>query len=251
MKLKFPNIKGFCKHHGSEIMLACAGFASIAAVVTAVHATPKAVILIERRKEALDVDKLTAIETVKTAWTCYIPTAVTETFCLAFIICAATNNNKHNVALSTAYALSETAFKEYRDKVIETIGEKKEKSIRDEIAKDKVRENPPNIIDTPKAVGDQYCYDAISDRYFYSTVQKIKNAQNELNDQMIRSGVGGFAYLNDFYELIGLNGTVFGTDAGWDYYKSGLIDIDFDVILTEDDIPCLVIDYSNNKPVYL
>ncbi len=251
MKLKFPNIKGFCKHHGSEIMLVCAGAASIAAVATAINATPKAVILIERRKDELEVDKLTAVEIVKTVWTCYIPTAVSETFCLAFLICSATSNNKHNAALSTAYALSETAFKEYREKVIETIGEKKEKSIRDEIAKDKVRANPPDISDKPKAVGDQYCYDPVSDRYFWSTVQKIKSAQNDLNDQMIRTGVGGFVYLNDFYDLIGLRGTVFGSDAGWDYYKNGLIDIDFNVVLTDDDIPCLHIDYSSNRPEYL
>ena len=251
MKVKLSDVKSFCKKHGSDFMLGGAIVASITAVGTAIYATPKAVALINNRKEELEVDSLTAVETIKTTWTCYIPTFVAESFVIAFVIAAATNNNKHNAALSTAYVLSESTFREYRDKVVETIGEKKEKAIRDEIAKDRVRDNPPVNIETPKVTGDQYCYDAISDRYFYSTVEKIKKAQNEINDLMMRSGVGGCAYLNDYYDLVGLRGTRFGEEAGWDYYKTGLVDIDFDVILTEDGVPCLVIDFIKNRPVYL
>ena len=255
MKPKLPkinkgNAKAFFRKNGSTIMIVLAGAASLTGVATAIYATPKAVILIDERKEELDVEKLDAVETVKTVWKLYLPTAAAEVLCLTFLTCAATNNHKHTAALSTAYALSESAFREYRDKVIDTIGEKKEKAIRDEVAKDRVAASQSVIIETPKNVGDQYCYDYISDRHFYSTVQKIKSAQNELNDQMVRTGVGGCAYLNDFYELIGLRGTKFGADAGWDYYKNGLIDVDLDVIL-KDDIPCLVIDFDKNRPQYL
>lgn len=255
-KLKLPkfntnNARTFFKKNGSVIMIVLAGAASITGVVTAVYATPKAVILLDKRKEELDEEKLDAVETVKTVWKLYLPTAAAEVACLTFLGCAITNNHKHTAALSTAYAISENAFREYRDKVIETIGEKKEKEIRDKIAQDKVRDYPPVCIDAPRNMTDQYCYDLLSDRYFWSTVEKIKKAQNDLNDSMIRSGVGGYTYLNDFYEAIGLRGTKFGESAGWDYYKCGLIELDFDAVLTEDGKPCLVVDFAKNRPEYL
>ena len=40
-----------------------------------------------------------------------------------------------------AYGLTNTAFRKYEEKVIETMGEKNEKKIKDEIAKDIIHEN--------------------------------------------------------------------------------------------------------------
>ncbi len=61
---------------------------------------------------------------IKTAWPCYIPAAVgaISVFCL---IGASSTNLRRNAALATAYTLSESTLKEYQEKVVETIGEKR------------------------------------------------------------------------------------------------------------------------------
>ncbi len=242
------NINNWTKRHGSEILISIGAASSISAVVLAIKATPKAVRLIDERKKELEVENLDTAETVKTAWACYIPTVVTETFSIVCLICATTNNNKHNTALTAAYALSENAFREYRDKIIDTIGEQKEKSVRDSIAKDRIVNNPPLRSETSIIPsGDQLCYDALSDRYFTSSADKIKKAQNELNARMLQEQN---VSLNDFYYEIGLNDTLIGDSLGWDINKTNFIDIYFNTQLAHGDIPCLVMDFSSNPPVY-
>lgn len=49
---------------------------------------------------------------------------------------------KRTAALATAYKLSETALTEYKEKVVETIGEKKEQLVRDKIDKDHIDKDP-------------------------------------------------------------------------------------------------------------
>ena len=189
-KIKFkPLIKtirsGLAKH--SPAILTALGITGmIGTTVLAVKATPKALGLIENKKEELDKDGLTVAETVKATWKCYAPAAVTCVTSAACLIGASSVHTKRNAALATAYKLSESALIEYRDKVVETIGEKKEQSVRDAIAKDHVEKNPVTnneVIITDR--GYTLCYDELSGRYFYSDIEKIKKAANELNRQML------------------------------------------------------------------
>lgn len=242
------DIKRFIKSNSSTIMIVGGIVTSLVGVGTAIYATPKAVKRVEKKKEELETDKLTPVETVKTVWDLYIPTVTSEFLCVTLLSCAITDNRKTAAALSSAYTMTERAFREYRDKVVETIGEKKEKEVRDEIARDHVTANPPRLTEPTPLNGDQLCKDGLSGRYFYSTVEKIKRAQNELNDQMIRSGIDGKASVNEFYYILGLDDIDGGDYIGWDYTSQGLLDLDFNVILTEQDIPCLVIDYTRNLP---
>ena len=129
------------KKHSPEILTGIGVAGMISAVVVAVGATPKALKLIEDKKEQEQKDKLTVKETVKTAWKCYIPTAAVCVASAVCIICANSVSSKRTAAIATAYKLSETAMREYHDKVVEVIGEKKEKTVRDSIAKDKIEKD--------------------------------------------------------------------------------------------------------------
>ena len=189
-KIKFkPLIKTICSglvKHSPAILTAFGITGMIGTTVLAVKATPKALDLIENKKEELDKDKLTVVETMKATWKCYVPAAITCATSAACLIGASSVHTKRNAALATAYKLSESALIEYRDKVVETIGEKKEQSVRDAIAKDHVEKNPVTnneVIITDK--GYTLCYDELSGRYFYSDIEKIKKAANELNRQML------------------------------------------------------------------
>lgn len=226
--------------HSPEILTGIGIAGMITTTVLAVKATPKAVSLLEDA-EFEKGDSLTIPEKIKTCWRCYMPATVTGTLSITCLIGASSTNLRRNAALATAYKLSETALSEYREKVIETIGETKEQTIREKVAEEHIKKNPVcrnEVILTEK--GTTLCYDVLSGRYFKSDIDHIKRTVNELNRRMLCED---YISLNDFYYEIGLGSTKIGEDIGWNVTR-GLIDIDFGTQLTSEDKPCIVLNYS-------
>lgn len=236
-------VQGVLTKHSPEILTGLGVSGMIATTVLAVKATPRAIDLIEsdsRINHDGDPYAYTKKEAIQSAWKCYIPAAVTGTLSAACLIGASSVNAKRNAALATAYTISETALSEYRNKVIETIGEKKEKTVREAVAKEKIVKKPPvkeKIFVTGN--GNTLCFESMGGRYFKSDMETLRKAQNDLNrrmrDEMIIS-------LNDFYNEIGLEETDVGKYVGWDIDK-GYIEIDFSSQLTDDGTPCLVVGF--------
>lgn len=239
------SVRTAMKKHSPEILTGIGIAGMITTTVMAVRATPKALVLIAEKKEELDTDTLGGKEIVKVAWPCYIPSAVVGTVSVFCLIGASSTNLRRNAALATAYTLSESTLKEYQEKVVETIGEKKEQSIRDSVAKDKMERNPVREVILTDKGGNTNCYDPISGRYFKSDRDKIARVVNELNRQM-RDEM--YVTLNDFYYELGLDGTQMGDMLGWNIDK-GYIDISYSSHLDANGTPCLVIDYQV-APVY-
>lgn len=236
------SIKGVLGRHAPEILTGIGVAGMVTSTVLAVKATPKACLLINDRKDELEVEKLPVAELVKTTWKCYIPAVVTCGASIACLVGASSVNFKRNAALATAYKLSEAALSEYKDAVIETIGEKKEQSVRDKVAEERLKKNPVSkseVIVTGN--GTTLCYDPVGNSYFKSNIQQIESAKNKLNARMLSEN---YVSLNDFYDELGIGPTKLGDDLGWDIYKDGLIDIAFSSRIAEDGTPCLVMDYS-------
>lgn len=234
------DIRSGLQKHSPEILTGIGIAGLITTTALAVRATPKALLLIEEKKIEEDVDKLKPVEVVRTTWTCYIPATVTGALSIACLVGASSVSLKRNTALATAYSLSESALKTYQEKVIETIGEKKEKEIRDEIAKGQLKKDPlvnKEVIVTGK--GETLCYDTISGRYFKCDIEKIRRVEAMLNKELYSSM---YVSLNDFYYEIGLRSTELGDELGWNT-DMGPINFDFSSQLAEDDTPCLVINY--------
>ena len=233
-------IRTFSSKHSPEILTAIGITGMAGAIVSVGKATPKALILLEYAREEKQ-DDLTKAEVVKACWKCYIPAVLTFTFSAGCLIGANSVNAKRNAALATAYKLSETAFAEYKEKVIETIGEKKEKEVRNKVAKDRIEKNPVNnseVIITDR--GNTLCYDHISGRYFNSDIDKIKKAENELNRKLLNEM---YISLNDFYDSLGLESTRLGDELGWNY-NGNLIELDLSSQIASDGRPAIVIDYN-------
>lgn len=235
------NTRQFANKHSPEILTGIGIAGMITTTVLAVRATPKALELLEEKKNEDWVDELSPLEVVKTTWRPYVPAAVTGVASVACLIGASSVNAKRNAALATAYKLSETALTEYREKVIETIGEKKEKTVRDKVAEERVKKNPVSkseVVVTNN--GTTLCFDPISARYFKSSIDKIKRAENELNKQMLHD-ISGYVSLNEFYDELGLDHTSVGDDLGWNVDR--LIDISFSSQLNDNGEPSVVLDY--------
>lgn len=245
-----PNVAKFIRSvqvsitkHSPEILTGIGIAGMITTTVLAVSATPKALKLIEEKKQEDHVDILKPVEVVKVAWKPYIPAAITGVTSIVCLIGASSVHARRNAALATAYKLSETALSEYRDKVVETIGEKKEQIIREKIDKDRVDENPVSkneVIVTSN--GHTLCMDAISKRYFESDIEQIKKAVNKINGVLLRDD---YVSLNDLYDELGLDHIELGDTLGWNVSRVGrdLIDLRFSSHIADNGRPCIVANY--------
>ena len=241
----FKSVKMVVSKHSPEILTGIGIAGMITTTILAVKATPKALTLVEDKKKELELypaDKLTTIETVKATLKCYIPAAVTGITAITCLIGANSVSSRRNATLATACNLSATALTEYKEKVIETIGEKKERTIRDKVAEERVKNEPVN----PSAIivsgnGNTRCFDTITKRRFISDIEAIKKIVNELNRRMINGD--DYVSLNDFYYELGLDGSSIGDELGWNV-SDGLIELDFSAQLDKDGVPCIVIDYT-------
>lgn len=235
------NFKMGVSKHSPEILMGLGIAGLVTSTILAVRATPKALKLIEMKKDELQVDKLTAGDVVKATWKCYIPAVATGASSIACIIGANSVHARRNAMLATAYKLSEKAFIDYKDKVVETIGEKQEKAIKEKINQDHIDNNPPSkseVIITEK--GNTMCYDCLSGRYFRSDISKIKSSVNELNRRMLNEM---YISLNDLYSELGLEYTELGRMLGWNIDK-GYINPVFTAHLDADGKPCLALDFE-------
>ena len=229
------------KKHSPEILTGLGLAGMVITVVLAVKATPEAEKEIEKVKKEEEKETLTKTEAVKAVWKCYVPAAASGLVSAACIIGASSIHMKRNAALATAYGMTQTAFKEYKEKVIETVGEKKEQSIRDEVDKERIKKNPPkkeDIIITDK--GDTLCYDPALERYFKSSADAIRKAEQYIN-RRLRDEL--YVSLGDFYDELGLKHGSIYEDIGWNV-DWGWVDIRFSSQLTPDGTPCLVINYD-------
>lgn len=239
----FKRTQMFVSKHSPEILTGVGIAGMVTTTVLAVKATPKALRLIEMKKEEEQTDILTPIDTVKAAWKCYIPSVALGATSIACLVGASSVNLRRNAALATAYKLSETALSEYREKVVETLGEKKERAVRDKVDKERIEKNP--VANTEVYVtgnGKSLCYDYYSGRYFESDIELIKKAINELNKRMIHD-IFGYVSLNDLYDELGLPNTGTGDVIGWNVQK-GLIKDDLGAQLATDGRPCVVLNFE-------
>jgi len=244
MNNKITNIintsKRFLSKYSPEILTGLGLCNMITSTILAVNATPKALELIKDKEKRVN-DKLTNKEIVQTTWKEYLPAVSFGISGIIFIICGCHINSKRSAALASAYAISERTLLTYRDKVIETIGEKKEKVIREKMNQDEINKNPPSknqVIITSK--GNTLIKDSISGRYFRSDLDNIRKVVNELNRCITHQN---YISLNEFYKSIGLDPVKDGDRLGWNI-DDGLIELDFDTCLAENDEPCICIDYS-------
>jgi Family of unknown function (DUF6353) len=177
---------------------------------------------------------------IKAVWKLYIPAVSTGALTVAAIVVANRIGTRRAAAIAAAYAISQEAWDEYKEKVVDKIGSTKEQKIRDEIAQDQVDRNPvktKEIIIT--GTGEHRCYDSISGRYFKSSMETLRRSQNDINAQIISDN---FATLAEFWTLIGLPITPYSKAVGWNVDK--LLELEFSSVLGTDGEPCLSFHYT-------
>lgn len=237
----------FILDNSPAILTAVGATGAVASTLLTGKATAQAVQMIreeEQRRFMLTPDGKTPEEfptrdKIKFVWKEYVPAAGVLAISVTSIIFANRVSTKRAAAMAAAYSLSEKAYSEYREKVLEKFNANKEQQIRDEIAQDHVNANPPReaqIIFTGN--GDVLFLDKPTGRYFQSNVERLRSIQNDLNSEVIEVG---HATLGHFYSALGLSGTPMSEEIGWT--TDNLLEINFSTTLTADSQPCVVIDY--------
>lgn len=240
------NIKMYAKEHASGIFKCVGVGCLIGACATAIWATPKAVDLLREKQIREQKGKLSVLDIFKTTWKLYLPTV---TLIAAGVGCIVKSNNidkKKNAALIATTALAQQTYNEYRDSVIETLGNKKEKAVRDNIAKKKVEKteiDDKTIIITGK--GNTLFMDSMSNQIFKSDIDTIRKSINILNTRLINDN---YISLDDVYRELGIGSTKLSPTLGWQVGE--LIEVDFIPELKNDEA-IIVIDFlPMPKPNY-
>ena len=180
-------------------------------------------------------------EKVQLIWKLYIPAVGTGVLTIVSIIGANRVGARRAAAVAAAYSISEKAIAEYKDKVIERIGATKEQKIRDEIAQDQITSSPVRsneVIITGN--GDVLCFDQFSSRYFMSSMETLKKAQNDVNYSVLNEG---YASLGDFYKKLGIDTTAYSEEVGWTTDK--LLDLKFSTSISDDQRPCISFNFCS------
>lgn len=184
-----------------------------------------------RDAEDIEHEVMETKEKVNLVWKLYVPAVGTGAATVACIIFANRVSTKRAAGMAAAYSLSQDAMREYKAKVLEKVGEKKNKLIEDELTQDKVNRNPPGAHEVTIINGDDMlCFDMFTSRYFRSNMTDLQNAEIAVNQQVINHG---YASLSDYYALIGLRRTDHSDEIGWT--ADGLLKLNFSGFFAEDD----------------
>ena len=236
------------KRNSSTVLTILGGAGVIFTTVLAVKATPKATQLLKEAEEEKG-ERLTVVETIKTAGPTYIPTALSG---LGTVTCIFGANvlNKHNqAALVSAYSLIDSSYKQYKQKLKELYGEEAHNNIVDSIAVEKAKDvgiHSECLCNGCSLTNEESCgepvlfYDEYGNRYFETTIEQVITAEYHLNRNFT---LRGYSTLNELYEFLGLEETEYGSTVGWTV-EDELYWIDFNhrKVVLDDGLECYILE---------
>lgn len=231
----------------SPIILTVAAVGGVITTVgLCVKATTEAEKLIEKKKieNNMQVDeKLSITETIATVWKPYVPVVMSAGLTIGAIVGSSAINEKRKAALAGLYAISETALQEYQQKTEQFGGEKLAQKIKDEVNRDRARGVQIPLTDEDLPSGKCPVIDIMSGRIFYSTIQDIRDAVQDINDGILNGDM--CCSLNEFYDSIpGLGANGLGSDCGWNL--THLARPHFTSTLSSQGKPMLVLDWTQD-----
>lgn len=187
------------------------------------------------------VEDLTTLERVRIVGPEYIPAVGAGAVTITSIIMAHRISSAKIATLAAAYGLSESRFQEYKEKVLEKFGENKATEVQDEAAQARVK-NTEGAEVVILGDGTVLCFDQFTGRFFESTAETIKRAENRVNEELLQCGR---CSLSLFYDNLELDRTTMTDEMGWNTENTGMLDVIISSTISKDGRPCLAIDFSN------
>lgn len=249
------NIDIFLKKNSSTILSVLASLGVAGTAILAVKATPKALKLIELNKkypsnedealsDAIRCKSITLSEVIKIAWKPYIPSILLGMSTITCIFGSNYINKKNQKALISAYTLLESSYLRYREGANLLYGEDADSKINKLKHYNEIKN--ADIQKTDES-NKQLYFDCQSMRYFRSTPEEIADAEFLFNQHLCTNG---YAFLNDLYDLLGLERVDYGYELGWssslndDIYSNDGVKLNIEMTELDDGLECWIIDLS-------
>ena len=240
------------KKHSPEIMVTAGVIGVVASAVMACKATTKASSIVDEMKEEMDkirkaadmvdeeiyseedLKKDTSIVYIQTGVKfakLYGPSIALGALSITSILVGHNILRKRNLALAAAYTAIDTSFKAYRGRVVERFGKELDKELRynikakeveetvidEKTGKEKVVNKTIDVVDPNEYSDyarffDDGCNGWSKDPEF--NLMFLKQQQSYAND-LLKSR--GHLFLNEVYDLLGIQRTKAGNIVGWIY----------------------------------
>ena len=240
------------RKHSPEILLVAGLGGAIVSAVMACKATTKLSTIMEESKNDLeaihkcsenkeiadtysveDAKKDTTIVYVQTGVKLvklYAPAIAVGIVSATSILAANNIMRKRNVALTAALTTTDQAFKEYRSRVVDKFGEQVDKELKYDIKAKKFEETvtdpetgkekkSKNTVSIANPGCSEYArfFDETCKGYERETqynLMFLRAQQQFANDKLVADG---FLFLNDVYDMLGIDKTPTGQLVGWKY----------------------------------
>ena len=240
------------KKHSPEIMVTAGVIGVVASAVMACKATTKASSIVDEMKEEMDkihkaadmvdeeiyseedLKKDTSIVYIQTGIKfakLYGPSIALGALSITSILVGHNILRKRNLALAAAYTAIDTSFKAYRGRVVERFGKELDKELRynikakeveetvidEKTGKEKVVKKTIDVVDPNEYSDyarffDDGCNGWSKDPEF--NLMFLKQQQSYANDLL---KTRGHLFLNEVYDLLGIQRTKAGNIVGWIY----------------------------------
>jgi hypothetical protein len=176
--------------------------------------------------------------------------------------------SRRNVALTAAYAALDKGFREYRARVVQELGEEKDLKFRHGLVEKEIVEEGPNgpehkTVLVPDPSGNNLSIYARMFAQHTSTQWEEAHTRNQFfvqcqeNYANQRLRAKGVVFLNEVYEMLGMEKTDAGQIVGWIDNGEGDGQIDFGVFSTPAGVAfanyernSVMLDFNVDGPVY-
>lgn len=200
-----------------------------------------------RREDEADTPIFEIIEpkeAIKVCWKFYIPTVVYGASTVGAMVLGNRVSSSRVTAATAAYALVDRAYSEYREQVVEELGETREEKVRAAVSEKRVADNPPGGAILLSAGDNTICLEEYTGRYFVCDIETLKTALNDINYKINHEF---YVTLNEFYDLVGLEATTESGNLGWDSDRQ--LSLSYNPVLDKSGKPVLGFSYNYVKPL--
>lgn len=196
-------VKAFGSKHSTAITVGVSILGYAASIATAISETRTFDARIEELKISNNGAEVPKKEIAKAAAKSYWLTAVIFGVSTTSLIMGQRAAYKKTMALTTAYQMSEKAFREYKRAVAKTITEKKKNEVDADYDKEQVKCTTKEQVDVAEhsGFGDILCMDRWTGRMWYDDPDRLQKIFNEFNADYIQRSEASHAELLESWGL--------------------------------------------------
>ena len=240
-------VEKFIRKNAPTILTWCGIGCFTAASVYTCFGTVKAVRKIDAEEcyhETSGGTPMTRKEKAKLVWPCYVPSVLLITAGAGCVLAANHINLVRIETLAGAYILGKDKLKEAEKKIDKLAGVETPKKLEDKWSEERNDLLPweePEL----KASKRVLIKDEVTGRRFRGTRAEVDKAVVEFNNWMMQNG---YANLNDFYDILGLENSEMGSHMRISNHETGrLLEISWNWENNFDDIDEPILVFSTNS----